>query len=108
MSQFDGWDPARGGGMQNAIFFIMGLIRKPHALCIAYSTLAVTGLSIFCHDMSIRKERASALTTAVRSVPRAPSGTFRITPLAESPFPEARPGAGLFASRLARTPSRGK
>ena len=66
-------------------------VRKKTKLCIAYSLLTFSALAIIAHDASLRSALPLPSMQAGRIIPPEPAPPLAITPLAESPFPEARP-----------------
>jgi hypothetical protein len=65
-------------------------VRKKTKLRIAYGILTVTSLSVLAYDANVRSDLRFQNTEALRAQFREPV-PLPITPIAQSPFPEARP-----------------
>lgn len=74
------------------IISIIMFVRKKTKLRIAYGLLAVASLSIIAHDAHLRSSSPVGSREAQRAQFARPPVPLPITPLAQSPFPEARPG----------------
>ena len=68
-------------------------LRKTIQLRIAYGLLAVIALSTIAYDARVRSGRRAEISQAGRPQSREPEAPLLITPLAQSPFPEARPSS---------------
>lgn len=73
------------------IISIIMFVRKKTKLRIAYGILTVTSLSVLAYDANVRSDLRSQSSEALRAQFREPV-PLPITPIAQSPFPEARPG----------------
>ena len=86
------------------IISIMSLLRKKTKLRFAYSLLAMTSLSLIAHDAKVRSDLCVGSSEAQRTQFIRPAPPLPITPLAQSPFAEARPGSILpRETAIART-----
>ncbi|MEO6738696.1 MAG: hypothetical protein ABIP20_00485 [Chthoniobacteraceae bacterium] len=68
-------------------------VRKKTKLRIAYGLLTLTSLSVFVYDAEVRSDSSIRIGEAQPAQFSKEPTPLPITPLAESPFPEARPGA---------------
>ena len=73
------------------IIAIMLFVRKKTKLRIAYAVLTLTGFSVVAYDATVRNELQIQNARAPRTQSARPAAPLPITPLAQSPFPEARP-----------------
>lgn len=86
------------------IISIIMFVRKKTKIRIAYALLTASSLVAIAHDAQLRNAPPPATPRATETASRAP---LEITPLAESPFPEARPnylqggGTGLTKNETA-------
>ena len=62
-------------------------------LRIAYGLLAAVAFSIIAYDAHVRSDRSANNSQAGRVQTLEPAAPLLITPLAQSPFPEARPSS---------------
>ena len=68
-------------------------VRKKTKLRIAYGLLTVTALSVVAYDADVRSDLHYHSTQAERALTHEPAAPLPILPLAQSPFPDARPSA---------------
>ena len=91
--------PAPHSAMRKAqtmlIISIIMFVRKKTKIKIAYILLASASLSIVGYDASLRSNPSVGSSEAQRAQAARPPMPLPITPLALSPFPEARPGHAL-------------
>ena len=87
--------PLAGKGQRGArcvlIISIMMFLRKKTKLRIAYSLLPITSLSVVVYDAEVRSDLGVRVNQAQHVQFHRPPEPLPITPLAQSPFPEARP-----------------
>ena len=74
------------------VISIIMFVRKKTKLRIAYGLLTLTSLSVFVYDAEVRSDSSIRNSQAQLAQFRKEPAPLPITPLAESPFPEARPG----------------
>ena len=84
------------------IISILMLVRKKTKIRIAYSLLALGSFSIIAYDANLRENPHLNSSEVSRKLEIGESVPLPMTRLAESPFPEARPG-----HRLASDPAVG-
>lgn len=84
-------------------------VRKKTKIAFAYGVLAASALSVTTYDACLRSAPPRHRTQAGRFDAAEPALPLGITPIAESPFPEARPGNfDVSGSVLTQVPNRTK
>lgn len=73
----------------------MLFVRKKTKLRLAYTLLTLTGFSVVAYDAQSRNDAHAQSIRDQRTQSARPAAPLPITPLAQSPFPEARPESGL-------------
>lgn len=74
------------------IISIIMFVLKKTKVRIAYGLLAIASISIIAQDANARGKSSATSSEAQRAQFARPPVPLPITPLAQSPFPEARPG----------------